>query len=626
MRSDHNLKPFPLRNQVSQSLGASDLVRDRFLANICHELRTPINGVIGMLALLLDTELDSDQHMYSSTAQRSAEHLLTLIEELLDLSLLESGTLSLQEAPFDLREELAALSGVHKDAAMRHACNLNFACAIPEGARVVGDAVRLRQLVTSLLDSTVKKNPQIDIDFSIDAVIEAGGLWRLNLALSNPAGPLHCDADGLSWRFTQSLAEHLGTRIELDEGYGYTSLKLTLDLPAAPDTLAGMRMLFVGDDDAHCRRLEAELARHGIRADGHASAADALAAIKEATLARDPYRIVMLGQKMQGIDGELLGRALIADPAYRTTRFVLLAVDGPVGSAKPGTAGFAAYIPKPVTARALTDALTSLLRAHENEAARAEQPSASRAFTRYRVLVADDHVINQQIAARMLAKFGCEVDVAADGRAAIAMHEAQPYDLILMDCQMPVIDGYQATARIRAMETRDTRTPIIGWTAFALQEERQRCLGAGMDDFMAKPLRPRPLHDMLNKWLSNTSAGSDENGQELPDDEFESMQDVFGSDFADLVTLFMHDSPKRIDALRTAVAEGNAPLAAKYAHAFAGSTAAIGANGLSALCRSLEADARAGALDSAAAALGAIDTEFARVGTRLNSMTGPAAS
>jgi CheY-like chemotaxis protein/HPt (histidine-containing phosphotransfer) domain-containing protein len=496
MHSDHNRKLFTLRNQMSQNLGASDLVRDRFLANICHELRTPINGVIGMLALLLDTELNSDQHMYTSTAQSSAEHLLTLIEELLDLSLLESGTLSLQEAPFDLREELAALAKAHTDTAMLHACKLSLACTIPEGARVVGDAVRLKQLVSSLLDSTVKRNPQIDIDLSIDATAESDGSWRLKLVLSNPAGPLHCDADGLSWRFTQCLAEHLGTRIELDEGYGYASLTLTLDFPAAPDT-------------------EADTA------------------------------------------------------------------------ASPGDAH-----------------------------------SSPRAFTNYRVLVADDHVVNQQIAARMLARFSCEVGIAADGSEAIAMHEARPYDLILMDCQMPVIDGYQATARIRAMETGSIRTPVIGWTAFALQEERQRCLGAGMDDFMAKPLRPRPLYDMLNKWLPDKSVGAAGNGQELPEDEFESMRDVFGPDFADLAVLFMHDSPKRIDALRAAMAQGDTALAAKYAHAFAGSTAAVGANGLSTLCRSLEANARAGALDGAMAALAAIDTEFARVKARLNSMIG----
>jgi CheY-like chemotaxis protein/HPt (histidine-containing phosphotransfer) domain-containing protein len=500
MRSDHNLKLFTLRNQMSQNLGASDLVRDRFLANICHELRTPINGVIGMLALLLDTELNSDQHMYTSTAQSSAEHLLTLIEELLDLSLLESGTLSLQEAPFDLREELATLAKAHTDTAMQHACKLHLACSIPEDARVVGDAVRLKQLVSSLLDSTVKRNPQIDIDLSIDATVETDGTWRLKLVLSNPAGPLHCDADGLSWRFTQSLAEHLGTRVEPDDGYGYASLTLMLDFPAAPDT-------------------ETDTA------------------------------------------------------------------------ASPGDAH-----------------------------------SSPKAFTNYRVLVADDHVVNQQIAARMLARFGCEVGIAADGREALMMHEARPYDLILMDCQMPVIDGYQATARIRAMETGSIRTPVIGWTAFALQEERQRCLGAGMDDFMAKPLRPRPLHDMLNKWLPDTTVGAvgngQEFGQELPEDEFESMRDVFGPDFADLAVLFMHDSPKRIDTLRAAMTQGDAALAAKYAHAFAGSTAAVGANGLSTLCRSLEANARAGALDDAMAALTAIDTEFARVRARLNSMIG----
>jgi CheY-like chemotaxis protein len=618
MRSDYNPRPLAPRNQMSQNIGASDLVRDRFLANICHELRTPINGVIGMLELLLDTELSGDQRMYTSTAQRSAEHLLSLIEELLDLSLLESGTLPLLETSFDLRQELESLVQPHVDTAKLHACNLNVVCSIPENARVVGDAVRLKQLIASLLDSALKKNPQIDIDLALDAAIETGGWWRLQVVLSNPAGALQCDADGLSWRFTQSLAEHLGTRIELDQGYGYAALRLTLDLPAAPDTLAGMRMLFVADDEQQCRSLEAELAQQGIRADGLVSAAEALKALKQASCARDPYRIVMLGRKMQGIDGELLGRAIIADPAYRTTRFVLLAVDGPSDVSRPDTGGFAAILTKPVTAQALAETLTAFVGVRNGEESHVE--SMPRTFEGHRILVADDHVVNQQIAARMLAKFGCDIDVAGDGRTAVAMHEAQPYDLILMDCQMPVMDGYQATVRIRTIEAGGARTPIIGWTAFALQEERQRCLGAGMDDFMTKPLRPRPLHDMLSKWLLSEAASGSVPEKAAPADELDTMQDIFGPDFADLVALFIHDSPRRIEAMRAAAAQADGPLLAKLAHAFSGSTISIGATGLSALSRSLEADANANKFDGIAATLDAIDKEFARVQSRLDSI------
>ncbi|HYD79759.1 MAG TPA: response regulator [Paucimonas sp.] len=620
MRSDHNLKPVAPRNQVSQGGGASDLVRDRFLANICHELRTPINGVIGMLELLIDTQINDDQRMYASTAQRSAEHLLMLIDELLDLSLLESGTLALQESSFDLREELESLIHSHMETARQHGCDLSVVCSVAEGTRVVGDAVRLKQLVASLLDGTLKKNPNIALELTLDASIETGGYWHLELVLSNSAGPLHCDADGLSWRFTQSLAEHLGTRIELDDGYGYASLKLTLDLPAAPDTLAGMRMLFVADGAEQCRALEAELSRSGIRAEGYASAADALKELKQATLNHDPYRIVMLGRKMQGIDGELLGRAIIADPAYRATRFVLLSSEEPVNEQKLAAAGFAAVVRPPIAARDLIGTLARLVDAGAKEAAQAETVASPHTFAGRRVLVADDHVVNQQIAARMLAKFGCEVEVAADGREAIAMHEAQRYDLILMDCQMPVLDGYQATARIRAMETGEGRTPVIGWTAFALQEERQRCLGAGMDDFMAKPLRPRPLYDMLAKWLARGTPRPPANDAMAADDELESMQEIFGPDFADLARLFMNDSPKRIEALRNAAAEPNAALLVKLAHAFSGSTASIGANGLSALCKSFEADARAGELGGAAAALDAIEKEYARIESRLKQL------
>jgi CheY-like chemotaxis protein/HPt (histidine-containing phosphotransfer) domain-containing protein len=619
MRPDQNLQPLASCNQLSPGLGASDLVRDRFLANICHELRTPINGVIGMLELLRDTRLDGDQQMYASTAQRSAEHLLSLIEELLDLSLLESGMLALQESSFDLRSELLPLVEAQVDVARQHNCNLRVSCSIPEGARAVGDTVRLRQLVSSLLDSTLKSNPQIDVELSLDAAIESGGWWRLRLALGNLAGPLQCNADGLAWRFTQSLAEHLGTRIELDEGYGYSTFKLTLDLPAAPDSLAGMRMLFVADDEHQCRFIETGLTQGGVRADGFTSAGDALKALKQAALAQDPYRIVLLGRNMHGIDGELLGRAIIADQTHRATRFVLLAVDEASGDARPAPGGFAALLRKPFTVKTLLDTLSALASADEGE----PHPAASavpRTFSGNRVLVADDHVVNQQIAARMLAKFGCEVEVAGDGRTAVAMHEVRGYDLILMDCQMPGMDGYQATARIRALESGGKRTPIVGWTAFALQEERQRCLGAGMDDFMTKPLRPRPLHDMLQKWLRAAEVPLPPPDAPAPEDEVEAIRVVFGPDFADLANLFLRDSPQRLEAIRAAAAVNDAAQLVRLAHSFAGSTASIGANRLSLLCRTLETEARNGAMDRAAEALDAIDKEFARLETRLNAM------
>jgi CheY-like chemotaxis protein/HPt (histidine-containing phosphotransfer) domain-containing protein len=617
MRPDQNLQPLASSSQLSSGLGASDLVRDRFLANICHELRTPINGVIGMLELLRDTRLDGDQQMYASTAQRSAEHLLSLIEELLDLSLLESGMLALQESSFDLRSELLPLVEAQVDVARQHTCNLRVNCSIPEGARAVGDTVRLRQLVSSLLDSTLKRNPQIDVEFTLDAAIESGGWWRLRLALGNLAGPLQCDADGLAWRFAQSLAEHLGTRIELDEGYGYSTLRLTLDLPAAPDSLAGMRMLFVADDEHQCRFIESGLTQSGVRADGFTAAGDALNALKQAALAQDPYRIVLLGRNMRGIDGELLGRAIIADQTYRTTQFVLLAVDEAAGETKPAPGGFAALLRKPFTVKTLLDTLSAL--AGEGEAHPATS-AVPRTFAGNRVLVADDHVVNQQIAARMLAKFGCEVEVAGDGRTAVAMHEVRGYDLILMDCQMPGMDGYQATARIRTLESGGKRTPIVGWTAFALQEERQRCLGAGMDDFMTKPLRPRPLHDMLQKWLRAANAPLPPPDDPDAEDELEATREVFGPDFADLANLFLRDSPQRLEAIHAAAGVNDAAQLVRLAHSFAGSTASIGANRLSLLCRTLETEARNGAMDRAAEALDTVDKEFARLEARLNAM------
>jgi CheY-like chemotaxis protein len=251
-----------------------------------------------------------------------------------------------------------------------------------------------------------------------------------------------------------------------------------------------------------------------------------------------------------------------------------------------------------------------VLQAPRRGAAPAAAPLAGR-----RVLVVDDNHANNQVARHMLEKFGCRVELASDGSQAVALHGAAPYDLILMDCQMPGLDGYQASAMIRAAEGETGRTPIIACTTSALPDERKKCIEAGMDDLIAKPVRPQILQEMLSRWLQPEAP--DAGGQT---DELESMRDLFGTSFAELAALYRNDVPKRLEALLAACAAGDAEQMAKVAHSLSGSCASIGATHLATLCQALEVRAKAGFVEDFASRLHAIQTEYERIETKLQTL------
>jgi len=234
-------------------------------------------------------------------------------------------------------------------------------------------------------------------------------------------------------------------------------------------------------------------------------------------------------------------------------------------------------------------------------------------FAGNRVLVADDNPLNQTVAANLLEKLGCHPSVAADGAQAARMHADHPYDLVLMDCHMPELDGYQATARIRQMDREIRHTPIIALTASTAASEREKCLASGMDDFLAKPVAPRVLRDTLRRWLPLAPA--------VNKDRLDAMHAVFGdADFAALVALYRDDAPKRIDGLRHAARLNDDIELARVAHAFSGSCASIGASDLCAMCKELEAQAKSGSLDGIDQRLAVIEAEYDRVSAQLQSI------
>ncbi len=614
------------------------------LADMNHEIRTSMNGVVGMLELLLDTRLTASQQQFATSAQNSVETLLELIEDIVDLSMIESRQLALKQIPFNLLQEMRAACALERAAAFDK--GLDLVVQYPAAAMLSGDPARVRRVIASLIDSVIglaQKGeiavtgqiddcaaqrcrlrvtvtvPELDVsDEQLAAILELP--IRSSVAALRPHG-----RTGLELVLCRELVNMMGGRIGIDKlPQTGAQFWLTLELPRAATQPAGTRLLLADDPTAEHSALQALLATQELRVDVVTDAASVLTAIAQAAATQAPYRIVILGRGLRGMDAEILGTALARDARYRDISLVMLGAhsdDAP----RLAAAGFSAVLERPVQPQALLAVLHSL-----HPVAQQETPSrntgqaiqADATLTGKRVLVADDNPVNQQVAVRMLEKLGCIVDVANNGREALDLHRAQPYALIVMDCQMPELDGYQATERIRALEAGSaSRTPVIALTACTTQDEQDKCIASGMDDFIAKPIRPQALKDMLTRWLCAPATSSAATVSKPPAaDELEAVRSMFGADFADLARLYQADSPPRIALLHDACMAGDEARVARVAHAFSGSSASIGATGLSALCRDLETCAREGALRDFAQRMTLIEAEYGRVNDKLRSM------
>ena len=612
------------------------------LANLSHDIRTSMNGIVGMLELLRATELTASQRQYAQIAQQSADTLEELIERVVDLSLIKSGRFQLAQMPFDVRPEMqAACAGKEEQAQSR---GLRLHVDLPPPLLLTGDPARLREVVSSLIDIALHFAERGDIAVSMAAeqqaqacrltlTVRAGVLSQageqLAAMLSQPAerviGALRTHGkSALELVLCTQLARRMGGHIAVVHGAdrGHT-FQLTLELPAAAHP-PPVRGLIIAEHAAEWQALCSPSSRHGVRIDALDSAIDGLNALRQAFEAGKPYRIVMLGERIQGMDAEVLAAAIKGDAASRDVLLCVLCERREMRADDLAQAGFSALLRK----EARPDALLPVLAQLWSAAAAARTPPflttdmqatapTDQPFCGRRVLVADDNLVNQQVALRMLETLGCETAVAMDGRQAIEMQHAYRYDLILMDCEMPNLDGFQATAQIRAAEER--RTPIIALTASTGQGEREQCMAAGMDDFLPKPVRPRMLRETLARWLPAVEGQALRKADNAAD-ELESVRDMFGKDFADLADLYRNDSPPRLAALRRARAAGDCLQVSKVAHALSGSSASIGATALSAMCKALEKQAKAGALEEFETRMTAIEAEYKRVSSKLQSL------